>query len=137
MGGKKVAWIEGRGLGSKWTVRFLIYLEIFKKTCVFPLLENFKIKYGIEAFEMRNNFHYWNFSNFRIEFELKIKETLGFKVWYNLMDFNWNFQELMNFEDTSTQEKEFGVSDLWVSQFTSRIWFELAQNLTLIYLELS
>jgi hypothetical protein len=79
---------------------------------VFPLLENFKIKYGFEDFEMRNNFHYCNFSKFRIEFELKIKETLGFEVRYNLMDFDWNFQELMKFEDTSTQEKEFGVSNL-------------------------
>jgi hypothetical protein len=65
---------------------------------VFPLLENFKIKYGFEAFEMKNNFHYWNFSNFRIEFELKIKEALGFEVRWNLMDFDLNFQELMKFE---------------------------------------
>jgi hypothetical protein len=31
------------------------------------------IKYGIEVFEIRNNFTYWSFSKFGIEFELKIQ----------------------------------------------------------------
>jgi hypothetical protein len=41
--------------------------------------EKIQIKYGFEAFEIRNNFPYWDFSCFRIEFELKIKEALGFE----------------------------------------------------------
>jgi hypothetical protein len=40
-----------------------------------PFLENFQIKYGIEDLEIENNFPYWSFSKFGIEFELKIKET--------------------------------------------------------------
>jgi hypothetical protein len=34
-----------------------------------------QIKSGCEGFEVRNNFPCWNFSRFRIEFELKFKET--------------------------------------------------------------
>jgi hypothetical protein len=44
------------------------------------LLEKFQIKYGFVGNEIRNNFPYWNFSKFRIEFELKIKEALGFEL---------------------------------------------------------
>jgi hypothetical protein len=28
----------------------------------------------------RNNFHHWKFSKFWVEFKLKIKEALGFKI---------------------------------------------------------
>jgi hypothetical protein len=38
------------------------------------------MKYGIEGNETRDNFPYWNFSKFLIEFELKIEETLGFEI---------------------------------------------------------
>jgi hypothetical protein len=37
-------------------------------------LKNFKIKYGCEGIEIRNNFPYWKFSKFGIEFELKFRE---------------------------------------------------------------
>jgi hypothetical protein len=47
---------------------------------------------------MWNNFLYWNFSKFGIEFELKIKEALGFENQQKLREFDWNFQELMQFE---------------------------------------
>jgi hypothetical protein len=40
-------------------------------------LKNFKIKYGCEGIKIRNNFPYWNFSKFGIEFELKFRE--GFR----------------------------------------------------------
>jgi hypothetical protein len=30
--------------------------------------------------KIRNNFPYWNISRFGIEFELKIKEALGFEI---------------------------------------------------------
>jgi hypothetical protein len=36
-----------------------------------PLLETFQIKYGLVGNYIRNNFPYWNFSKFGIEFELK------------------------------------------------------------------
>jgi hypothetical protein len=45
----------------------------------FPLLENFQIKSGFEAFELRNNFPYRNFLKFKAEFELKFREPLGVK----------------------------------------------------------
>jgi hypothetical protein len=44
------------------------------------LLEKIQIKYGFVGNEIRNNFPYWNFSKYRIEFELKIKEALGFEL---------------------------------------------------------
>jgi hypothetical protein len=44
------------------------------------VLENFQIKHGCAGNQIRNNFPYWNFSKFRIEFELKMKEALGFKI---------------------------------------------------------
>jgi hypothetical protein len=37
-------------------------------------LKNFQIKYGYEGIKIRNNFPYWNFSKFGIEFELKFRE---------------------------------------------------------------
>jgi hypothetical protein len=39
------------------------------------LLEKFKIKYGYEGFEDRNNFLHRNFSRFEMDFELKIWES--------------------------------------------------------------
>jgi hypothetical protein len=42
-------------------------------------LENFKIKYGCEGFEERNNVLHMNFFIFEMEFELKIWE---FKVYF-------------------------------------------------------
>jgi hypothetical protein len=37
-------------------------------------LKNFQIKYGCDRIKIRNNFPYWNFSKFGIEFELKFRE---------------------------------------------------------------
>jgi hypothetical protein len=37
-------------------------------------LKIFKIKYGCEGIKIRNNFPYWKFSKFGIEFELKFRE---------------------------------------------------------------
>jgi hypothetical protein len=62
------------------------------------VLKKFQLKYRFVHNEIRDNFNYWNFSNFRIEFELKIKDTLGFEIQYNLMEIDWNFQELVKFE---------------------------------------
>jgi hypothetical protein len=45
-----------------------------------PVLENFQIKYVFARNSIRNNFPYWNFSTFEIEFELKIKEALRFDI---------------------------------------------------------
>jgi hypothetical protein len=38
-------------------------------------LKKIEIKYGCEGFEISNNFIYRNFSEFEMEFELKIKEA--------------------------------------------------------------
>jgi hypothetical protein len=43
------------------------------------VLEKFKIKYGIEGFEERNNFLQRNFFIFEFDFELKIRDALGFE----------------------------------------------------------
>jgi hypothetical protein len=43
------------------------------------------MKYGIEEFEEGNNFLYRNISRFKLEFELKFKEVLGFEIQYNLV----------------------------------------------------
>jgi hypothetical protein len=40
------------------------------------LLEKLEIKYGWKELEIRNNFSYRNFSIFKMEFELKIRELL-------------------------------------------------------------
>jgi hypothetical protein len=42
--------------------------------------QNFQIKYGLVGNEIRNNIPNWNFSKFRIEFELKTQESLGFEI---------------------------------------------------------
>jgi hypothetical protein len=65
---------------------FLIYSKIFKRLElirskeILPMLQKFQIQYGFEYFEIRNNYPYCNFSKFRIEFELKIKEALEFEI---------------------------------------------------------
>jgi hypothetical protein len=40
------------------------------------VLQKFQIKYGWKDLEIRNNLTYSNFSRFKIEFELKIRELL-------------------------------------------------------------
>jgi hypothetical protein len=42
--------------------------------------KKFQIKYGFKGFELRNNFPYWNFSKFEIEFEFKNQVALGFEI---------------------------------------------------------
>jgi hypothetical protein len=44
------------------------------------MLENFQIKYGIVDNEIGKKFPYCIFSKCWIEFELKIKEVLGFEI---------------------------------------------------------
>jgi hypothetical protein len=45
------------------------------KMCLM-LLQKFQIKYGWYDLEIRNKFPYRNFSRFKMEFELKIRELL-------------------------------------------------------------
>jgi hypothetical protein len=54
-------------------------IDLIRSTEVLPHFKKNQIKYGFEAFEIRNNFPYWDFSSFGIEFELKNKEALGFE----------------------------------------------------------
>jgi hypothetical protein len=42
-----------------------------------PEFENFQIKYGCGALEIRKKFSYWNFSKFGLEFELNSREFLS------------------------------------------------------------
>jgi hypothetical protein len=44
-----------------------------------PGLEKFKIKYGFEGFKEWNNFHHRNLFRFKVDCELKFRETLGFE----------------------------------------------------------
>jgi hypothetical protein len=62
------------------------------------MLEKLQIKYLFAGKQITNNFPYWSFSKFGIEFELKIKEALGYEIRWNLIDFDWNFQESMKLE---------------------------------------
>jgi hypothetical protein len=62
----------------------------------------FDKKYGCDGFELRNNFPYWNFSRFGMEFELKSREAS--MSWFQLK-FDWKFlglQNLMNFVQQAT-----------------------------------
>jgi hypothetical protein len=46
-------------------------LDLIKKYLL--KFENFKINYGCEGFDEKNNFPYRNFSRFESEFELKLR----------------------------------------------------------------
>jgi hypothetical protein len=80
--GKK-KWAE-----PKWIIetKLFIYSQIFRRLylvwskAVLPEIQKFKIKYVFVDFEIRNTFPYWNFSKFGLGFELKFKESLGFKI---------------------------------------------------------
>jgi hypothetical protein len=60
-------------------------------------LQKFQINYVFEENQIRNKFPYRYFSKFRVEFELKFEEALGFKIQSNLVEFEWNFPELEEF----------------------------------------
>jgi hypothetical protein len=45
-----------------------------------PVVETFQIKYGFVRNQIRNNFPYWNFSKFGVEFELKFENVVGFEI---------------------------------------------------------
>jgi hypothetical protein len=99
------------------------------------------MKYGIEEFEEGNNFLYRNISRFKLEFELKFKEVLGFEIQYNLVRIFknwWNLIEglLIALRWHINSWKKFRNSNLWVSWFAPRIWFEFIWIFTLDYLEL-
>jgi hypothetical protein len=57
-------------------VRFLINLEFSTNSNLqwfktyLPVLQKFQINYGFVETEIRNNFPYWEFSKFGIQFEL-------------------------------------------------------------------
>jgi hypothetical protein len=54
--------------------KFSSNFDSFKR-CL-PVLKQFQIKYGWKEIEIRNNFSYRNFSRFKMEFELRIRELL-------------------------------------------------------------
>jgi hypothetical protein len=45
----------------------------------FPKFKKIEIKYNFEGFEEGNNFLHTNFFRFEVDFELKIREFLGFE----------------------------------------------------------
>jgi hypothetical protein len=55
------------------------------------LLQKFEIKYGSEGLDERNNFPYWNFSRFEMEFESKFREAS--MSWISI-EIHWKFLEL-------------------------------------------
>jgi hypothetical protein len=84
--GRGTAWEEKKQAEPKKNNFFLFIQKSFERVewirskGILPDLDKFLIKYRLEAFETRNNFHHWNFSKFRIGFELKIKEVLEFEI---------------------------------------------------------
>jgi hypothetical protein len=58
-------------LFPNYLIFFSKSLELIRSKESHPKFEKFQIKYGFEYFEIRNNFPYWNFSKFGIEFEFK------------------------------------------------------------------
>jgi hypothetical protein len=76
-------WEERRwcmGSAHKNSNLFDLFKEISERSDLIRLkdrlskLKNFQIKYGCEDIKIRNNFPYWNFLKFSIEFELKFRE---------------------------------------------------------------
>jgi hypothetical protein len=78
-----------------------------------PMFRKIQLKHGFEENGIRNNFPYWYFPKFRIEYELKIKESLGIEIRYNLMEIDWNFQELIKFESEAPGR-------IWKTQLMTR-----------------
>jgi hypothetical protein len=85
--------------GPKWKVVLCNDSKIFKQFEIiwlkvgFPLLENFKIKYGCEGFEERNNFLYRNFSILKMDFKWKIREISRVWIWLEFDEISsWNFK---------------------------------------------
>jgi hypothetical protein len=48
--------------------------DLIRSKTGFILIKKIQIKYGCDGIKIRNNFPYWNFSKFGIEFELKFRE---------------------------------------------------------------
>jgi hypothetical protein len=85
-----------------------------------PELEKFEIKYGCEGFDVSNNFPYWIFSRFRMEFELKFEQGSKIQVqmdfdwiffWSLIFDEIWTIGLLFHLDDNSTHENEFDISN--------------------------
>jgi hypothetical protein len=80
-------------------------------------LKIFQIKYGCEGIKIRNNFPYWNFSKFGIEFELKFMEgsTCLNSMKVDEFDRNsstldlFNLDLLIGLEAQSAHEMELGI----------------------------
>jgi hypothetical protein len=76
--GWEKSWHVGRcccGLGPIRKVIFSIYSKEFQKRSDLIRLKDGLSEYGIIENEIRNNFPYWNFLEFGLEFESKIKKS--------------------------------------------------------------
>jgi hypothetical protein len=89
----------------------------------FPKFKKFQIKYGCEALEIRNNFPYWNFSKFGVEFELHSGEFLSIWIQQKFDEFDetfriaaiWTMRSWLKLDDKWTHEKEFGIPNFGIS----------------------
>jgi hypothetical protein len=78
-------WAGRPGPGPKAQWHFLIIrnnsneFELIRLKDELAVLENFQIKYEFGGFENRNNFIHRNFSKFKLDFEWKFREALGFE----------------------------------------------------------
>jgi hypothetical protein len=68
----------------------------------------FQIKYGFEDFGIRNNFPYWKFSNFGLEFELKTCEASGVWIW---VEFDEILIQTPGFDDIWTKNSYLHTDD--------------------------
>jgi hypothetical protein len=114
-----------------WFIQtFLNEFELILSKGGLPLIQKIQIKYEIVENEIRNNFSYWDFSKFETEFELKFKEALGIEFQWNLIEFDWDFQELMQSElgapdctwmTNQLMRKSLKFQDLWFLYFPLKI----------------
>jgi hypothetical protein len=127
-------------VGPKWIVASPIYsnkisndIDLIQSKDELVEFKKNQIKYGFEGFELRNNFTYWNFSKFRIEFEFKIQGSS--RVW-NSMKFGWMWLKISIIDETeqgalvctwmikSTPKETWNFNFCDFSRFTPRIWFK-------------
>jgi hypothetical protein len=74
-GGKKTGRTQGEQYPFLFIQNISKRLELIRSKGALPDFKKIQIKYDFEGFKIRNNFPYWKFSKFEIEFELKFKEA--------------------------------------------------------------
>jgi hypothetical protein len=133
MGGLQANVGMSRGEGEwdrskKHSAIFIFIQKVFKRTKliwskeVLPVLYKFQIKYGFKYFEVRNNFPYWNLSNFEIEFELKIRKASRVCIWIEfdeILIWTPGFDDVKNQTPVCTQMKDRSWKEVQIFKFAS------------------